>query len=198
MKALRWLWILPILLFGCSESDSPATPADAMTAGWSAYARDDYTAAAAQFSVAIAADESNGEAHMGLGFAYARLDSLEMALAAFETALALEGEWAIDCHAGRAVVLRDLEPVDHAAALNAVQTALSFDATYAFSHDPCLTWHTLRLIAAHCHFALGAYAEAQDQAVLIGGQAQDPNAPTFVEDLLEELEHLGAIWWCNW
>lgn len=54
-----------------------------------------------------------------------------------------------------------------------------------------LDWRDLRLILAQSHFALGEYTDANAQVTLLGGTAPDPNSPTFVEDLLAEIERLG-------
>lgn len=51
----------------------------------------------------------------------------------------------------------------------------------------------MRLILAQSHFALGQYAEANDQVGQLGGNMQDPLSDTFVEDLLAEIERLGTL-----
>jgi len=119
-----------------------------------------------------------------------KLDDLQGAVTSFESALT-GGFPGADPHAGKAIVLRDLEPVDYGAAIASVNAALGIDPNYVFAHDAALDWQDLRLILAQSHFALGEYAEANAQVGILGGTVQDPTSPRFVEDLLSEIERLG-------
>jgi hypothetical protein len=120
------------------------------------------------------------------------LDDLSGSVTSFDAALA-HGFAGADPHAGKAIVQRDLEPVDYSAAIASANAALGVDADYEFEHDNRLDWQDLRIILAQSHFALGQYAEANTQIGALGGTMQDPSSPAFVEDLLAEIERLGQI-----
>ena len=184
-----------MMLGGCGSSDEVMDPIPLPTLvdqGWSAFESGNFAGAKSDFERAIADDPTNSAAHNGLGWANMRLDDLQGAVTSFDAALT-HGFSAADPHAGKAIVLRDLDPVDYAAAIASANTALGLESNYAFAHDAGLDWKDLRLILAQSHFALGEYDEANTQVGLLGGTAQDPALPTFVEDLLAEIARLGQI-----
>jgi len=184
-----------MVLTGCGSSDEVVDPIPLPTLvdqGWDAFESGDFVGAKSDFERAIADDPENGAAHNGLGWANMRLDDLQGAVTSFDAALT-HGFTGADPHAGKAIVLRDLEPVDYAAAIGSANTALGIESDYAFAHDAGLDWQDLRLILAQSHFALGEYDDANTQVGLLGGTAQNPVSPTFVEDLLAEIERLGQI-----
>jgi len=159
--------------------------------GWNDFESGDYDAAASTFIQAITEDASNSEAHNGLGWALLSLGNLENSLVSFDAALANSFTGA-DPHVGKTVILRDHgPPVDYAATIAEANMALSIDGGYAFAHDPELDWKDVRLILAQSHFATGAFVEANNQIELLGGNVQDPASPTFVLDLLAEIQALG-------
>jgi len=96
-----------------------------------------------------------------------------------------------DPDAGSAIIRRDLEPVDYSAAISAAQAALGANATYVFAHDTALDWKDLRLILAQSYFTLGQYTNANSEVQALGGNTLDPQSPTFVADLLSEIQTLG-------
>jgi tetratricopeptide (TPR) repeat protein len=193
---LAVLLVVALLLVGCGGDGGtgppPPPPPTLVQLGWAAFEQADYVTAADKFQQAITKNPSNAEAHNGFGWASMKLGNLQNALDGFAGALS-NGHNGADPHVGRAIVLRDLTPVDYNAAIQAANSALAIDPDYKFHHDPELDWQDVRLILAQSHFALGQYVEANDQVGLLGGNAQDPLSPTFVADLLAELERLGDL-----
>ena len=190
-----WALCIVVILGGCGGGDTGTDPIllpGLVDQGWSAFESRDYSGAETSFEQAIADDPENSRAHNGLGWANTRLDKLQGAVSSFDNALTYGFEGA-DPHAGKAIVLRDLEPVDYTAAISSANTALGIESNYAFAHDAGLDWKDLRLILAQSHFALGEYVEANTQVGILGGTVQDPDSPTFVSDLLAEIDRLGQI-----
>jgi tetratricopeptide (TPR) repeat protein len=184
-----------MMLGGCGSSDGGVDPNPLPTLveqGWDAFETGDFADAKSNFEQAIADNPTDNAAHNGLGWANMRLDDLQGAVTSFDAALT-HGFAGADPHAGKAIVLRDLEPVDYDAAIASANTALGIESSYAFTHDAGLDWKDLRLILAQSHFMLGEYIEANAQVGVLGGTMQNSASPTFVEDLLAEIERLGQI-----
>lgn len=183
-----------MVLGGCGGSDEGVgpMPPTLVDQGWEAFEAGNFAGARSDFEQAVAEDPTNSAAHNGLGWANMKLDDLDGALTSFDAALT-HGFTGADPHVGKAILLRDLEPVDYAAAIASANAALGIASNYAFAHDAELDWKDLRLILAQSHFALGVYEEANAQVGLLGGSIQDSDSPTFVEDLLAEIERLGRI-----
>ncbi len=176
---------------GCGNTDTGTAPNPTeLQKGWTAFEAGDYTSAESAFGNALIEEPTSSEVQNGLGWTKLRLGLLAEAVAAFETALT-NGFSGATPFAGLAIGLRDLEPVDYAAAIAAVLSALAIDSSYTFEHDADLDWMDLRLIMAQSHFALGEYTEASAQVTQLGGAAPDSESPEFVDDLLEEIERLG-------
>ena len=193
---LTFLIIMMIVLCGCGSDDGtsprPPQPPTLVDQGWDAFETGDFAGAKADFEKAIANDAANSAAHNGLGWANMMLDDLSGAVTSFDAALT-NGFTGADPHAGKAIVQRDLAPVDYNAAIVSANAALGIDTNYAFEHDTSLNWQDLRLILAQSHFALGQYTEANTQVGALGGNVQDGSSSTFVEDLLAEIERLGEM-----
>jgi len=184
-----------MMMTACGSSDQGVDPIPLPTLveqGWEAFEAGDFAGAKTDFDLAIADDPTNSDAHNGLGWSNMNLDDLQGAVTSFDAALT-HGFTGADPHAGKAIVLRDLEPVDYTAAISSANTALGIESNYAFAHDAGLDWKDLRLILAQSHFALGEYVEANTQVGILGGTVQDPDSPTFVSDLLAEIDRLGQI-----
>lgn len=195
VKRLLLAACVVMMLGGCGTSDDgdgPTPPSTHVDQGWEAFEAGDFADARSHFEEAIAEDSADSEAHNGLGWVNMKLDDLQGALTSFDAALT-HGFTGADPHAGKAILLRDLEPVDYAAAIASANTALGTESDYVFAHDADLDWRDLRLILAQSHFALGAYDEANSQVGTLGGTMQNPDSSTFVEDLLAEIERLGDI-----
>jgi len=175
---------------GPGSGDEP-TAEELTSLGWLSFEGGDITDAVANFQSAIATDTNHAEAYNGAGWSLANLNELPAADSAFQAAIT-KGLESADPHAGRAVVLRDLEPVDLLAAIMSARDALAIEARYLFIHDNSFDWRDLRLIIGQAAFELGAYDTAHDQVDSLGGIMLDETSPAFEEELLHELERLGG------
>ena len=197
---LAGLTLIVALMIGCGTQegtgvepkDDPAPDPSLVELGWAAFRAGQYETAEDLFKQAIAEDAGDHEAHNGLGWTLLRKDELTSAIVSFDAALT-NGFAGADPHVGKAILLRDLRPVNYAAAIAEANTALSIDSDYVFAHDAELDWKDVRLILAQCYYATGQYDEANTQVGLLGGTMQDPSSDTFVEDLLAEIQALGEL-----
>ncbi len=200
MRGRKWIGLVcamcvVVALGGCGGSGSATGPGQNPTLvdqGWSAFEAGDFVGAKSDFEQAVAEDSTSSAARNGLGWADMMLGNLPDAVESFDRALA-DGFTGADPHAGKAILLRDLDPVDYGAAIASAGAALAIDSAYAFTHDTDLDWKDLRLILAQSHFALGEYVEANAQVGELGGAVQDPDSTTFVESLLAEIDRLGEV-----
>ena len=184
--------IAVLAVTGCG-SDSAAPPLSLVEQGWAAFEAGDFAKAEDLFAQAIAQDSSNAEGYNGIGWSQMKRGKYTQALASLDEAV-MRGHSGADPHAGRAILLRDIEPVDYDAAIFAVLDAIAADATWTFEHDTSVNWRDLRLISAQSHFALGDYTVANSEVGALGGNMQDPLSPTFVQDLFTEIERLGNLY----
>lgn len=181
----------------CSDERKPTPQEDLVELGWASFERGDLGAAWDNFAAALAADAAYGEAHNGLGWVCARLDSLGKATIQFRQARADGVPRPADPEAGLAVVLRDCsgQGCGLEGAAEGAEAALSLDSRYVFEHDSTLTWCDLHLILAQCYFGMGQYDLANAHVdSLPGGVAQDPSEPAFHDSLLVEIQRLGALY----
>lgn len=201
----RGLW--PVLLLalaivlacGGGGEPGPTESASSRTAeGWGLFESGDYEGAIEKFARAITLDDSYADAYNGLGWSYAALDSLSMALDSFGRGITETGHGIVltDCYAGSSPVYRDLDsrPSHFDSAVVYASNALSLDRVYVFEHDQSYDWHDLHLIMAQSYFALNDYVAANARVDSIGGNPQDPGSPTFVQDLADEIERLETIY----
>lgn len=181
-------------LAGCGDDgEGPeVVTADMLTGdGWAGFEAGRIEEALADFLLAIGIDVGYGEAHSGAGWCLVRMDSPGQALDHFNAAIS-NGVTHADPRAGKAVIYRDLEPVDFQLAIAWADSALYIDPAYVFAHDESLDWRDLRLILAHSFVAVGDYTKAKFQVDLLNpANALDPESATFVEDLIAEIERLG-------
>jgi len=197
---LAGIMLVVALMIGCgAENDvgfdpepDPAPDPTLVELGWAAFRAGQFDTAEDLFTQAITEDAANHEAHNGKGWTLLRLDNLTSAIVSFDAALN-SGFTGADPHVGKAILLRDLKPVNYAAAIAAANTALSIDSDYTFEHDTELDWRDVRLILAQSYFATGQYDDANSQVGLLGGTMQNPASDTFVEDLLAEIQALGEL-----
>ncbi|MFH1313735.1 MAG: tetratricopeptide repeat protein [Candidatus Eisenbacteria bacterium] len=181
------------LFMGCGENGCKpeATPEQLTREGWDRFEDNQYQGALLKFDQALGRDPGHGEAYNGVGWCCANLDSLEAGIDAFDHAIS-HGVITADPRAGKAVIYRDLEPVDFQTAIGWADSALAIDSDYVFSHDTSLDWKDLRLILAHSYYGLSQYDEAKAQVdILNPGNTLDPGSDTYVEDLLAEIQRLG-------
>lgn len=197
MNETRWFPFLLLLLAACGGGDSTepvvlATPEELTEEGWAHYAQGRDVEAAARFAEAIAMDPAFADAYNGRGWANLRRLRFAEALDDFADALAFGLDTA-DPLAGRALVLRDLEPVQWGAVAETARLALTADSRYIFARDPALDWRDLRILLGQALFADREYEGVNDQIRLLGGTPADPASASFVRDLLAELERLAAL-----
>jgi tetratricopeptide (TPR) repeat protein len=185
MPALCWL--------ACGDNTCPpeVTERQLTAQGWKKFEGGDYGGALSKFRQALRKNRAYGEAYNGEGWCRLKLDSLDVGLASFDDAI-LNGVGSADPCAGKAVIYRDLEPVDFQMAVDWADSALAIDSEYTFSHDESLDWKDLRLILGHSYYCLSEYLEAKAQVdILNPDNTLDPGSDTFVDDLLAELQRLG-------
>jgi hypothetical protein len=185
------------------DTPSGRAPAIALTLeGWGEYAAGLHSDAAQSFREVLAADPQCADAQNGLGWACARMDSLETSRAALQAALALEPGFP-DALAGLAFVSSALH--DHDTAITSASALLASEGDdYVFWRDAAVTSSAVRLVLARSLFHRGDYDLAQAQIDLLDpANGLDPAVPatwvvggaayaSYEEALLVELDHLGA------
>jgi tetratricopeptide (TPR) repeat protein len=194
MVACVFLALLLCFLASCGNNGGgPEITAAELTAdGWGKFESGQFEEALHRFGQAIEKDPDYGEAYNGVGWCCVRLDSLRSGLDAFNQAMA-KGVISGDPRAGLAVICRDLDPVDFQMAISWAESALATDSDYVFSHDTLLNWRDLRLIIAQSCYGLGLYDDAHAQVdILDPDNALDPASSTYIEELLAEIQRLGA------
>jgi hypothetical protein len=182
---------------GCGGGDggpsdpSPEQIAAALTAeGWTQFESGAFPAAGAKFRAAIGALATYADAHNGLGWSLALVDSLPAADSAFADAVA-SGHATADPRAGRAFVRADLVPPDLRGALDEAGAALAIAPLFAFAHDASIDWRDLRLLRAQAYFQTNVLDSAAAEVVALGGAPPDPQAPAYADSLLAVIERLG-------
>jgi tetratricopeptide (TPR) repeat protein len=174
------------------NATDPASEAVTLTSqGWSAFEARRYPDAVSLFRQAASRNDRYSDAYNGIGWSYARMDSLHASLRAFDIALALEPEFN-DAYAGRSFVSLALgEYADAVAAVWAVEG--SGAKFYAFRHDARITLDDLLLVKARSYFLLRNYQAAQTVIDRLDPENRlDPSSPTYVEDLALVIESLAS------
>jgi tetratricopeptide (TPR) repeat protein len=187
---------------GCGGGGGETAPTETASSrtveGWTLFEAGDYEGAIEKFARATVLDATYAEAYSGLGWSYARLDTLSTSLTNFGAAIAgsKTGTVLVDSYAGSSPVYRDIEtrPSHFDSAAVYASNALSLDRRYIFEHDSDFDWHDLHLIMAQSYFALNDYTAANARVDSLGGNVQTPSSPTFVEDLAGEIERLETIY----
>jgi tetratricopeptide (TPR) repeat protein len=181
------------MLTGCGGGDGgePGDTAASLTAqGWELYEDGDYEGAIGKFDAATDLDANYSDAYNGLGWSYAKLDSLSKALTNFNLCVS-KGDDRPDPSAGKAPVLRDLDPPQFQNAIDAAIAALTKDSDFEFEHYEDFDWHDLRLIKAQCYYALNMYPQAVAEIVALGGSVDDPNS---ADEIATKIEDLGDLY----
>lgn len=170
---------------GSNVIDPP--PVDRIASGWDAFESGDMDGARLDFLSALDEDPVPADAHNGLGWTYALLDSLLPAAVHFQTAV---GESPADPEplAGMALISYELPDPDYDGAIDAASTALTLDTRFLFDHDSGFDWIDLRLILAQSYFALTNYSEAAAQLESLGIAPPDTASASYVADLLEGIQ----------
>jgi len=186
--------ILGLALAGCGGGNDPVSPPSKVEQGWSAFQKGDFTAAQDFFESALTDDPTDPEAHNGLGWVQLKgLDDLAAAIQSFDSALA-NGFAEADPNVGKALALRDLEPVDYGAAIACAQTALTKEPNFVFDHHTSLDWHDVRLVLAGAFYATGDYTSAYAEVTALGGNTLDTAGPRFIQQLLVEIDRLSRLY----
>jgi tetratricopeptide (TPR) repeat protein len=201
MKRILFYGIVSVtaLSLACGGGDGgggggPSDTAASLTSkGWTEFDGGDYHDAITKFNEALALDAGYAEAHCGLGWAYARLDSLNKALNALSQCIS-HGMTDADPYAGKAPVYRDLKPPQFTQAISSAATALSKDSDYVFDHYQSFDWRDLHLIKAQSYYGLAQYTNAKGEVDALGGISLDPESDTFEEDLAAEIERLEGLY----
>jgi tetratricopeptide (TPR) repeat protein len=178
------------LVGGCGGGDGggPGDTAASLTEdGWERYEAGDYAGAVGKFNAAIDLDANYKDAYNGLGWSHAKLDELDDALTNFNLCIS-KGDTRPDPLAGKAPVLRDLDPPQFQNAIDAAVAALAKDSDFVFEHYEDFDWHDLRLIKAQCYFALNMYSQAVVEIVALGGSIDDPTSASEIAEEIEALE----------
>jgi tetratricopeptide (TPR) repeat protein len=183
------------LTMGCGGDGGTgpgATAASRTSEGWVLFEAGDYTGAIGKFNSAVSIDDTYADAYNGLGWSFAKMDSLARSITSFGDCIAngMSG----DPHAGRAPVYRDLAPPQFSNAVSTASSALALDRRYIFEHDTTFDWRDLHLIMAQSQFGLGQYDLANTEVDSLGGNVQDPGSSTFVEDLADEIERMETLY----
>ncbi|MFH1312453.1 MAG: hypothetical protein ABIJ00_04425 [Candidatus Eisenbacteria bacterium] len=189
------------VLFGCGGDgggggNGGPTAASLTAEGWTLFEQSRYSEALDKFEEATALDNTYSDAHNGQGWTFAKMDSLDSALAQFALAIT-HGMTTADPYAGRTPVYRDddTDPDHFDNAIASGLTALSKTRRYAFSHDTDFDWKDLMVILAHCYCGNGEFETANAWVdSLPDGTPVDPGSETFQQDLLDEIEDLTDLY----
>lgn len=178
---------------GGSGGPAPENPAPALTAeGWTLFEAGDLSGAKAKFRDAIAASSGFADAHNGLGWALALLDSLVSSQNAFTGSIA-NGPPGGEAHAGRAFVRAETSSGDLSLALDDATTALALAPQFVFSHDTSIDWRDVRLLRAQLFFEQGEIDSAAAEVETLGGALPNSSDPAFADSLAAEIERIGTL-----
>ncbi|MBM3319384.1 MAG: hypothetical protein FJY73_01725 [Candidatus Eisenbacteria bacterium] len=190
---LAGIALVLLVLSGCGDDEGVTEPpvVSLLASGWQRFAAADYAGAIEKFEDAVESDRGLGEGHNGIGWCYFRLDSLDLALAEFQTSIA-KGLVGADAQAGRCLILNRMD--EYRQAIFAGEAVLAIDPLFKLAADPTVDVRDVRLAMAQSHLALGEYAETLDQLTNIDSAIQiNPNSATFVSELIAAIEHLTAF-----
>lgn len=157
--------------------------------GWNSFEAKRYPEAVTHFRQAVQTNDQFGDAYNGLGWTYARMDSLQLALHYFDIALGQQANF-LDAYAGRSFV--SLALGDYRGAILCVsaveETGSKF---YSFRHDVKISMDDLLLVKAQSYFMLSNYPAAQALIDRLDpDNALDPTSASYIEDLAFEIESL--------
>ncbi len=157
--------------------------------GWAFFEQKDYAQAASLFLQATQKNNVYPDAYNGLGWTYARLDSMSLAKHYFDVALGLNPAF-VDAYAGRSFVSLALD--EYRDAIAAVQEVMAIGPSfYAFRHDATISLNDLLLVQAQSYFMLGDYESTQTLIDRLDPTNRlDVTSPTYIEDLSLEIENL--------
>jgi len=174
------------------------TPEQKLTSqGWIDFAAGNYLEAVESFKLATQANSLFMDAYNGLGWAYARLDSLQLANNNFTTCMVSEENMQIykDACAGRSFV--NLAQNQYARAINDVEKVIvKIDGSgyyyeyldYIFRHEPGITQEDLMLVMAESFFMLGNYNSCMYILLLIDDTLEQTSNPEELAMMIEQLK----------
>ncbi len=163
-----------------------------VAAGWLEFGAGRHEDAITAFDRAVEIDSALPEAYVGLGWSYAMLDQLDIALSNLDLAIAGDSE-SPDGYAAKAFV--HLARGEYESAIeSAVEAIDSGGEDYVFSQLPDVQTRNLRLVMAESHYAIGQYSDAQAQMdILNPNNNLDKDSQTYRQELLLEIENLGPV-----
>ncbi|MFH1680352.1 MAG: hypothetical protein ABIH26_06880 [Candidatus Eisenbacteria bacterium] len=184
--------VVVLLVSGCGDEGGVTEPpvVSLLAAGWDRFADADYAGAIEKFEDAVRSDGSLGDGHNGLGWCYLRLDSLDIALAEFQAAVA-KGFTEAGAQAGRCLILNRID--EYRQAVFAGGAVLEIDPLFELEADPTIDVRDVRLAMAQSYLALGEYEEALGQIMVVDSSIRiNPHSATFVSELIAAIEDLTA------
>ena len=208
MGALCWA-SAAFLLAGCGGDETvqptPSGPPEVdpaalahTQAGWDVFESGDYSGALTSFGAALATEPKYTDALSGQGWSYMRLDSLTLAAASFDSAVAYGEYWQDNSAYVGALLGQALGASvrgDHVLAAAAGDRAAELGGEfYVFPHDNSITVDHARLVVAEAYVRLGYYYQAYLQLVEIDITVLnrvDRGSELFVQEVLAELSRLS-------
>lgn len=180
---------------GCGSNESAVavvSPAAALAEeGWAAFGEARFLDARDRFEDALAEDTTYADAENGLGWVDLLFGLFTDADRHFLRATAL-GQPNQEAEAGHAIVSEIEGEIDEA--LAATARALAAAPLFSFSRRPGIDFRDLRLIRARAFLAQGRFLDAKAEVDIVNpSNTVNPGFPTFVSDLLAELERLGEL-----
>ena len=165
--------------------------------GWLAFSQGNYEQAVDSFELAKQTNSLYMDAYNGLGWAYARLDSLSLAQNYFTMCMVSEENEQVfkDACAGRSFV--NLALNDYIRAIEDVNNAIrDIDESgyyyvyndYVFRHEPDITRDDLLLVMAESYFMTGNYDSCFTILVLIDDTLEETTDPEELAIIIEELK----------
>lgn len=151
MKKLKIILIIALVYISCTKSTEGV-----VSNGWISFENGEYTQALSSFWDATRMDDEYADAYNGLGWTYARLDSMNKSVINFEEAISLSPDL-IDAHAGVAIVDNDYENAEARAT-----RVINNNPDYTFTHDLTVTIIDIYLSRAHSRAVLGDFQGSLD------------------------------------
>ncbi len=165
--------------------------------GWLAFTAGNYQQAVDSFNLATQANSLFMDAYNGLGWAYARLDLLELAHNSFTTCMVSQENMQIykDACAGRSFV--NLAMDNYAKAIQDVDKTILDEIEpgyyytyldYIFRHESGINQNNLLLVKAESYFMLGAYEACFSTLVFIDDSLEETTNPEELALMIEQLK----------
>ena len=194
-KFIALLLTLALLLINMScDQDSttepPKTIDQLITEGWINFEKQQYQNAINSFEAALNIDINFDEAYLGLGWSFAKIDSVVKGNTNAKIAIHLNPELvdAYTCYAFTSFQLNQYNQ-SIAAAKKVIETEGEY---YIFTHDPEITITKLRILLAQCYFETGQYSLAHQQVnILKPDNTLNPSSSNYISDLCEIIESLN-------